>query len=152
MAIDPTCLVAVPTALALVSLGGGIYEHIAVDPFWPSRPELVQPLRGGITRRRFWIPAHASFELSLLTALFSTWSLSASRTWLLVALASHAIQRIWSALHFIPSALAFENTDPVTLSENAARKWTRQSLWRLPFGLTACSAMLFALASASRGA
>src|SRR5262249_47389254 len=45
-------LVSVAAALALVSLGGGLYEFLVVDPFWPRRPEIIQPARGGISRKR----------------------------------------------------------------------------------------------------
>jgi hypothetical protein len=31
--------VSLAAALALVSLGGGVYEFLAVDPFWPTRPD-----------------------------------------------------------------------------------------------------------------
>jgi hypothetical protein len=47
--------IGIATALALASLGGGLYEYLVVDPFWPKRPELIQPQRGGISCRRFWI-------------------------------------------------------------------------------------------------
>src|SRR5262249_58083518 len=53
---------AVCASLALVSLGGGLYEFSVVDPFWPGRPDLIQPGRGGISRKRFWIAAHTAFE------------------------------------------------------------------------------------------
>jgi hypothetical protein len=57
MALMPQLpLVGVASALALISLGGGLYEFSVVDPFWPRRPELIQPDRGGISRKRFWIP------------------------------------------------------------------------------------------------
>ena len=54
--------VATAAALALASLGGPVWP-LVVDPFWPRRPDLIQPQRGGISRRRFWIPAHTAFEL-----------------------------------------------------------------------------------------
>ena len=62
-------LIAVASALALVSLGGGFYEFLVVDPAWPRRPDLIQPARGGVSRRRFWIPAHVAFELTLIASL-----------------------------------------------------------------------------------
>jgi hypothetical protein len=62
----PVTLIALAAALAVISLGGGLYEFLVVDPFWPRRPDLIQPARGGVSRRRFWIPAHISFELSLI--------------------------------------------------------------------------------------
>ena len=143
-----TILIALACALALVSLGGGLYEFLVVDPFWPRRPELIQPDRGGISRRRFWIPAHVAFELALIGSLVTAWSHTEIRTWLWVALASHAAMRIWSAFDFIPKALAFERAEAV--SESAARAWTRRSLWRLPLDLVTCGAMLAAFAAALR--
>ena len=62
-------LIAVACSLALVSLGGGFYEFLVVDPVWPRRPDLIQPAAGGVSRRRFWIPAHVAFELTLITSL-----------------------------------------------------------------------------------
>jgi hypothetical protein len=143
-------VIALASALALVSLGGGLYEYCVVDPIWPRRPELVQPGRGGVSRRRFWIPAHVAFELALISSLVIAWSRPEVRTWLLIALASHAVMRIWSAFDFIPKALAFERTDASKISERAARSWTRRSLWRLPLDLVTCGAMLTAFAAAAR--
>src|SRR5918999_223351 len=139
-------LIALAASLALVSVGGGLYEFTVIDPYWPRRPELIQPGRGGISRRRFWIPAHVAFELALIASLLAAWSRPEVRTWLLVAFASHAVMRIWSAFDFIPKALAFERA--VAISEGAARAWTRRSLWRLPLDLVTCGAMLAAFAAA----
>ena len=80
--------------MALVSLGGGLYEFRVVDPFWPSRPDLIQPARGGISRQRFWIAAHAAFEVMLVVALVAAWSVPDVRFWLLTALVSHIIMRV----------------------------------------------------------
>jgi hypothetical protein len=135
-------------ALALLSLGGGLYEFAVVDSAWPRRPDIIQPARGGISRRRFWIPAHVAFELALILSLVASWAQPDVRTWLLVALASHAVMRIWSAFDFIPKALAFERAEAI--NESAARAWTRRSLWRLPLDLVTCGAMLAAFAAAPR--
>jgi hypothetical protein len=142
--------VAMASALALVSLGGGLYETCVVDPAWPRRPDIVHPARGGISRKRFWIPAHIAFECLLIAALVLTWSEPSIRIWLLVALGSHAVMRIWSAFDFIPKALAFERADPGTIDEAKARSWTERSLWRLPLDLVACAAMLSAFAALAR--
>jgi hypothetical protein len=143
-------VVALATALALVSLGGGLYEFLVVDPFWPKRPDLVQPARGGISRKRFWIAAHIAFEVTLIASLVWAWPQPAMRSALLVALASHAIMRLWSAFDFIPKALAFERAEPGKVSEAAARAWTRRSLLRLPLDLVTCGAMVWALVAAAR--
>ncbi len=143
-------LVALAAALALASLGGGLYEYLVVDPAWPRRPDLIQPARGGISRRRFWIPAHTAFELLLIAALITAWGTAPVRGRLLVALASHATMRIWSAFDFIPKALAFERAVPASITEAAARRWSRRSLGRLPLDLVTCGAMLAAFAAAAR--
>ena len=70
--------IALLVALALVSLGGGLYEFFVVDPSWPRRPDIIQPGHGGISRKRFWIPAHVLFELVLIFALVTTWSTAGS--------------------------------------------------------------------------
>jgi hypothetical protein len=143
-------LVATATALALASLGGALYEFAVIDPFWPRRPDLIQPERGGVSRRRFWIPAHTVFELTLIVCLILTWDQTSTRTPLLLAFSSHAATRIWSAFDFIPKALAFERAEPNSISETAARRWSRRSRGRLPLDLVTCGAMLSALVAAAR--
>lgn len=138
------------TALALVSLGGGLYEFSVVDPAWPRRPDIIQPDRGGISRRRFWIPAHVAFELLLIASLVLWWSRPEVRSPLLLAFGSHAVMRIWSAFDFIPKALAFERATPESITEGAARAWTRRSIGRFPLDLVTCGAMLAAFAAAAR--
>lgn len=145
-----TILTGLATALALISLGGGLYEYRVLDPAWPKRPDLIQPPRGGVSRRRFWIPAHVAFEISLLVALVAAWAQPAIRNWLLLGLASHGLMRIWSAFDFIPKALRFEQADPRDISEAAARRWTRRSLWRLPLDLVTAGALLASFAAAAR--
>jgi hypothetical protein len=143
-------VLAVAAALASASVGGGLYEFSVVEPFWPKRPDLVQPSRGGISRKRFWIAIHVAFEVVLMGALVWAWSQPAVRTCLLVALASHAVMRLWSAFDFIPKALAFEKAEPGTISEAAARAWTARSRLRLPLDLVTSGAMLWALVLAAR--
>ena len=120
-----------------------------VDLLWPRRPDLIQPVAGGISRRRFWIPAHVAFELSLIVSLVIAWSQVEVRAALLAA-ASNTVMRLWSAFDFIPKALAFERADPAAIAEPVARAWTRRSRARLPLDLVTCGAMLTALAAAAR--
>lgn len=134
------------TCLALISLGGGLYEFSVVDPFWPKRPDLIQTSRGGISRKRFWIPAHCAFEVSLICALVAGWPLTDVRYCLWVGLLTHAVMRIWSAFDFIPKALAFERAEPGEITAASARRWSRRSLLRLPLDLITCAAMLMAFA------
>jgi hypothetical protein len=44
-------VIALCAGLALVALGGGLYEFSVIDPVWPRRPDLIQPGRGGIPIR-----------------------------------------------------------------------------------------------------
>jgi hypothetical protein len=143
-------VVATAAALALVSLGGGFYECLVLDPAWPRHPALIQPHRGGVSRRRFWIPAHTAFELLLLLSLVLTWTEPSTRSRLLVAAASHTTMRVWSFLDFIPRALAFEQAAPETIAEVSARRWSRRSLGRLPLDVVTCGAMLGALVAVAR--
>jgi len=148
--MDIVVFLALATALTLLTLGGGLYEVIVVDPVWPSRVDIVQPNRGGMSRKLFWIPAHVAFELSLIAALVAAWHVTPVRTWLLVALASHVVMRLWSAVIFIPRALAFERDEITPQTEAAARRWTRTSRLRLPLDIVTGTSMLMALVSAAR--
>jgi hypothetical protein len=143
-------LIGVTAASALASLGGGLYEYLVVDPVWPRRPELIQPARGGVSRRRFWIPAHTAFELSLIASLVLAWDDDPIRTPLVIALLTHATMRFWSAFDFIPKALAFEKANPASVDPRAAKRWSRRSLGRLPLDLVTCTAMLAALVAVAR--
>lgn len=145
----PTLILIAATALmACVLFGGGLYETVVVDPAWPKRPGIVQAHNGGISRRRFWIPAHTAFEVLLIVVLVAGWGQPDVRAALLVALVSHAVMRVWSLVDFVPKAVAFERTDPAAVDQAEAVSWTRRSLVRLPLDLVTCAAMLAALAVA----
>lgn len=141
-------LIAITTLAACVTLGGGLYEVLVIDPFWPKRPGIIQSRNGGVSRARFWIPAHVVFEVLLIVSVIAAWSDADVRLALLVALVSHAVMRVWSLVDFVPKALAFEKADPARVDEAAAVRWTRRSLLRLPLDLITCAAMLAALAAA----
>lgn len=140
-------LVALTTLVACVILGGGLYEVAVLDPVWPGRPAIVQPQHGGVSRRRFWLPVHAVFEIVLIVTLVVTWDQSQTRTALLVALVSHAAMRAWSLVDVIPAAVRFEKRDPATIDRAEAVRWTRRSLFRLPLDVITCVGALTALAS-----
>ena len=135
---------------ALMIVGGGFYEVLVVDPAWPKRPDLIQPDRGGISRRRFWMPVHTLFELSVISALVASWPMPEVRAWLWVALISHAVARVWSFVDFIPKAIAFERAEPGAITEASARKWTGRSVFRLPIELVSCGAMIVAVVRMAR--
>lgn len=141
-------LIAAATLTACALLGGGLYETIVVDPAWPKRPGIVQAHNGGLSRRRFWIPAHSAFEVLVILSLIAAWDDAGVRLPLLIALASHAVMRVWSLIDLVPKAVAFEKTDPAAVDEAAAVRWTRRSLLRLPLDVITCVAMLTALAVA----
>jgi hypothetical protein len=142
-------LIAITTLAACVSLGGGLYEFLVVDPVWPKRPGIIQSINGGISRVRFWVPAHTAFEVLLIVSLIVGWGDAGVRIALLVALLSHAAMRIWSLVDFVPKAVAFEKADPAVVDVAAAVRWTRRSLLRLPLDVLTCAAMLAALVLAA---
>jgi hypothetical protein len=84
----------------------------------------------------------------LIGALVAAWRDADVRVALLVALATHAVMRVWSLLDFVPRAVAFETSDPAAVDEAEAVSWTRRSLLRLPLDLVTCLATLAALAIA----
>jgi hypothetical protein len=135
--------------LACASLGGGVYEHLVLDPVWPSRPAIIQAPYGGVSRRRFWIPVHSVFEVTLIAAVVLTWGNPEVRIPILVALGSHIVMRVWSLVDFVPKAVAFEKTDPAVIERAAAVRWTRRSLLRLPLDVLTCVAALAALVAAA---
>jgi hypothetical protein len=141
-------LIAITTLAACATLGGGLYEYLVIDPYWPKRPGIIQARNGGVSRARFWIPAHIVFEVLLIVSLIAAWNDADVRLALLVALVSHAAMRAWSLVDFVPKAVAFEKADPATVDEAAAVRWTRRSLLRLPLDIITCAAMLAALAAA----
>ncbi len=142
-------LLAVVVFLACAQFGGALYEYRVLDPVWPHRPAIVQPRHGGVSRRRFWLPAHVALEVLLIAAVVATWSHPQVRAALLVATASHAAMRIWSFVDLSPKATAFEKADPATIDRGAAVRWSRRSLLRLPLGSITCAATLIALVAAS---
>jgi hypothetical protein len=149
MSIPTLILLSAVVLLACVSLGGGLYEYVVLDPVWPSRPAIIQAPYGGVSRRRFWIPVHTVFEVVLIAGVVVTWGNPDVRTPMLVALASHVVMRVWSLVDFVPKAIAFEKTDPAVIERAAAIRWTRRSLLRLPLDIVTCVAALFALVAAA---
>lgn len=135
-------------ALILVagSLGGGVYETALIDRLWPDNPALVQPNRGGINRKRFWMPAHFAFEALLGAALWTAWPRPDARQWLLAALAAHVAMRAWSFAYFIPRAMAFEKAGDLDADQHArAMAWVRASGWRLLLDLAAAVSLCLAI-------
>jgi hypothetical protein len=117
--------------LGAIMLGGGIYETILVDRAWSDNPAVIQPGRGGIDRKLFWMPAHTFYELALFLTLWMVWSVSDARWWTAAALIVHFAARAWSMAYFIPRALRFERLGDLTEAQRLeARRWTRLSRCR----------------------
>src|SRR5438045_1097708 len=86
---------AVKGALFLMALaiGGSLYEHLVVDPVWPGNVPLIQPERGGVDRKVFWVPLHGALTVLFPVALWACWRNPAARRWALVALGSYLVMR-----------------------------------------------------------
>ncbi|MDT5027254.1 MAG: hypothetical protein QOE61_3680 [Micromonosporaceae bacterium] len=149
MSVPALILLSAVVLLACATLGGGLYEYLVLDPVWPGRPAIIQAPYGGVSRRRFWIPMHGAFEVTLVAAVVVTWGHADVRTAILVALASHVVMRVWSLIDFIPKAIAFEKADPAVIERAAAVRWTRRSLLRVPLDVLTCVAALMALVLAA---
>ena len=145
-------VVGVAAVLALMSLGGGVYEVLVVDAAWPSRLDLIQPQHRGLVRRRFWMLMHGLFELTLLASLVMAWSTPLVRSPLLCAFGAHAAMRVWSFAYFIPKAMAFESDGPAHPGAAAARVWVRRSRLRLPLDLVTIAGVVTAFVVAVGGA
>jgi hypothetical protein len=126
-------VLAVTTLVACAGWGGALYEARVLDPYWPQRPGLVQPERGGVSRRRFWVPVELTLDVLLVASLILTWSHPEVRSALLVAVAAHVAVRLWRV------------ADPAPAEPPDAARWTRRSLLRLPLPLVTCAALFFAL-------
>lgn len=117
--------------LGAAGLGGGIYEMLLVDRVWPGNLAIIQPQRGGLDRKLFWMPIHTLYELALLASAWTLWSNASVRSWIIAALIAHFAARIWSFAFFIPQALHFEGLITLTDPElRLARRWVRLSRCR----------------------
>jgi hypothetical protein len=117
--------------LGAIGFGGGIYETLLVDRVWPDNLAIIQPKRGGLDRKLFWVPIHTLYEVALLASAWTLWGNSGARSWIIVALIAHFVARAWSFAYFIPKAVRFENLSELTDTElHLARQWTRLSRCR----------------------
>ena len=104
-----------------LDLGGSLYEHLVVDRAWPNNVRLIQPGRGGVNRKLFWIPIHSALTLLLPVTLWVCWHDEGARTWALVAI----------GIYFVPLALRFEAAAELTdAMAREARVWVRWSVIR----------------------
>jgi hypothetical protein len=125
--------VAVCFALVLGSfaLGGGVYETLVVDAAWPGNLALIQPNRGGLNRKIFWMLIHPLFEVAILVSAWMNWSDRSVRLWVIVALVGHFTARVWSFAYFIPRALRFEKLAEFTPEDmRLAARWIKLSRCR----------------------
>ena len=148
MALPASAEIASRLALILgsITLGGGIYETLLVDPAWPRNLSLIQPKLGGLNRKVFWGLVHPLFELALLVSTWMNWNDLSIRVWLIVALLGHFAARIWSFAYFIPRALRFERLDKLTPEDmRSARRWVILSRCRPFLEALSIASLAFAL-------
>jgi hypothetical protein len=129
----------------IIAIAGGLYEFSVLDPAWPDRLDLIQPARGGVNRKVFWIPLHAVLTLLLPLALWASWRTRPARNAVLLAIASYAVMRAWTGIYFVPAALRFEEAAEVTpaLLEEA-RRWAQLSMLRAPLDVATAAALWIA--------
>jgi ubiquinone/menaquinone biosynthesis C-methylase UbiE len=131
--------------LMALSLGGGLYESVVVDPAWPANVSIIQPAQGGVDRKVFWGPIHVALTVALPVALWACWRRPSVRGWLLVGTGVYVGIRVWSFLYFIPLALKFEvaqgMADPLM---REAPTWLRLSPVRCGLALASVAALWLA--------
>jgi ubiquinone/menaquinone biosynthesis C-methylase UbiE len=128
--------------LTILAAGGGLYEHLVVDPVWPANATVIQPDRGGVNRKVFWVPLHAALTLALPLALWAAWRRPAPRRWLLAAVGAYVALRAWTFAYFVPLALRFEAEGVPDAA--AAHTWVLLSTLRLPLVLASLAALWMA--------
>jgi hypothetical protein len=129
-----------------ISLGGGIYETLLVDPAWLRNLSIIQPDRGGLNRKLFWGSVHPLYELALLVSAWTCWGHVALRVWLIAALVGHFTGRGWSFAYFIPQELRFEKLDKLAPEDvRSTHRWVRLSRCRPFLGALSIAAMAFVL-------
>jgi hypothetical protein len=84
---------------------------------WPDNLAIIQPKRRGLDRKLFWIPIHTLYEVALLASVWTLWSNTRARSWIVVALVAHFVSRAWSFAYFIPMALRFEKLSELNDAE-----------------------------------
>lgn len=130
----------------VLDLGGSLYEHLVLDPAWPTNFALIQRQAGGVSRTAFWIPIHTALTVLLALALWAGWRMRAVRVWLLGAVALYVAMRLWTFAYFVPRALLFERYQgaPQALAREA-ETWVRLSLLRFPVVLASAIALWVAV-------
>ena len=143
-------LVLLCTSMA-AALGGGLYEHIVLNPLWSASPPssfvVIQP-GTGVPLQNFWVPVHAGISVFMLLSLALTWKEVLPRRLLLIGLGLYIVMRGWSGVFFIPEMLDFQRVAAGSLpspelSERVA-SWKFWSWFREP--LDVVSFVCFSLA------
>ncbi|MEK6774096.1 MAG: hypothetical protein AABY64_09150 [Bdellovibrionota bacterium] len=135
-----------------LSIGGGVYEGLVINPQWSASPPqsfaLIQE-GTGIPLQKFWIPAHIVISIFILAALYFNWHISHRRTLIIAAIVSYGIMRAWSFAYFIPEMLSFQKVplDSGLTDELMIRveRWKNLSWWRSPLDLISFMSLVWAL-------
>jgi len=126
--------------------GAALYEESVLDLVWPSRPDIVRPTKGGVNRKRFWVPGDLVAIICLLVATWAAWPTIDARTALLVAVALYAINAVVSAAYFVPELLKVERMG-IEPDDPSSRTWVRRNRFRGAILICATFALSFAIAS-----
>lgn len=94
---------------------------------------------------------HIAITIFFISSLVLAWGDATVRRFLLIALASYVVMRVWSGLFFIPEMLSFQQVpvDSAPSAELSARvsKWTFWSWFREPLDIISFLFSLLALHS-----
>jgi hypothetical protein len=134
------------------AFGGGLYEHIVLNPLWSASPPssfaIIQP-NSGVPLQRFWIPVHGAITIFVISSLYLGWRDVTVRSLLLIGVASYVVMRVWSFVFFIREMLAFQKIplDSAPTAELSARvaQWTFWTWFREPLDILSLLCFLLAL-------
>jgi len=139
---------AITCLLFSIIIGGAVYEHLAIIPFWSSGPPAsLTMFQGeyGLNSEPFWITIHPVTILFLIFTLIISW-ITTRRFNIVVTLIGYILILVATATYFVPELLDIINTPFLNTSDNdltsRSKMWETLSIIRL-FLLIVLSLILF---------
>lgn len=130
--------------------GAGLYEQAVIDPSWPAKPELVRPLQGGVSRKRYWVPANIVAVLAIVAAIWAAWPRGLARNWAIVAAACSFVVNLLTISYFAPRVLRVERYG-VPANHASSIRWVALSRLRTPIALALAVCLMMSALSLLTG-
>ena len=148
----PNILLIVSCIAVALMVGGGIYEGLVIVPQFkadPPRSFRIIQKDTGVPLQRFWIPVHIFITLALAAAVLANWKFPVRRMFVLIALSSYVVMRVWSGVYFIREMLHFQKvpleSESSTELLHRVKRWTTLTWFREPLDFITLICLLVAL-------